>query len=178
MIETPRLRLRPFRASDVAAFVDYRSDPEIARFQSWHDDFDLEDGRRFIEAMLLETPFSRGRWYQLVIERKDTGEHAGDCAVQIDGDEPRLAQIGYTLARRHQGHGLATEAARALVSHLFLARGVHRVSAITDLRNAASIRVLERLGMRREALHVEASFYKGVWCDELVFAVLAREWPV
>ena len=175
MIDTERLLLRPFRDEDLEPFVAYRADPEVARFQSWSS-FDA-DGRRFLELIRATPPFTPGRWTQLVVERRDTGEHIGDCAVQMGGEEPQVAQLGYTFAREHQGHGFATEAARALVTHLFTARGIRRVYALTDARNGGSVRVLERLGMRREGHMVEASFHKGEWCDELLYAVLAHEWP-
>ena len=78
---------------------------------------------------------------------------------------------------RHGGKGFATEAAYALVDWAFTAADIHRVIGRTEARNAGSVRVLEKLGMRREAYLVENEWVKGEWQSELVYAVLDREWP-
>lgn len=107
---------------------------------------------------------------------RSTGELVGDCAARPLADEPRQAEIGFTIAPEHQGHGYATEAARRLLGYLFAARGKHRVTAGCDARNAASARVLERLGMRREGHLRESTWAKSEWTDDLLYALLDREW--
>jgi RimJ/RimL family protein N-acetyltransferase len=77
---------------------------------------------------------------------------------------------------RYQGRGYATEAARPFLAFAFGPRGLHRVVGRTEARNAASARVLEKLGMRLEAHHVENEWVKGEWQSELVYAILASEW--
>jgi aminoglycoside 6'-N-acetyltransferase len=96
-------------------------------------------------------------------------------------DDERQASIGFTLAREHQGHGYATEAVRALLGELF--RGglfteipLHRVTAECGADNLASQRVLERVGMRREAQLVENIFFKGAWASTYNYAILRNEW--
>ncbi len=84
-------------------------------------------------------------------------------------------EVGFTLARAHQGRGYAAEAVSALLEHAFSVMGLHRVVAVTDARNDAAAALLTRVGMRREAHFVENVFFKGAWCSERVFAVLARE---
>jgi RimJ/RimL family protein N-acetyltransferase len=69
-----------------------------------------------------------------------------------------------------------TEAARRLLDYLFETFGLHRVSAICDVENTASARVLERLGMRREGHFVESVWFKGRWGSEYGYALLRREW--
>lgn len=88
----------------------------------------------------------------------------------------RLARIGFTLATEAQGRGFATEAVTALLDYLFHTRGKHRVAADCDPRNLASVALLERVGMRREAHHRRSAWWKGGWTDEFVYAVLADEW--
>jgi RimJ/RimL family protein N-acetyltransferase len=175
MIATERLVLRRFRASDLPTFVGYRADPDVARWQGWSD-FTEADGRKFLDAMVDVEPFVPGHWIQLACEERATGAHVGDVACMIDAAELTQATIGYTLAREHQGKGLATEAVRGLVGHLFGTLGLHRVIASTDPRNVPSVRVLERVGFRREAHHVQSMWFKGDWVDDAVFAMLRREW--
>ena len=80
--------------------------------------------------------------------------------------------------RKYQGQGLATEAVRALVTTCFDQLGFHRISARTGRDNKRSWRLMERLGMRREAHFRESHVVKGEWRDEFVYAVLADEWRV
>jgi RimJ/RimL family protein N-acetyltransferase len=78
------------------------------------------------------------------------GQLAGGCAVMPQAGDSRQCEIGFTIAPGYQGHGYATEAVRLLPGCLFTARGRHRVTACCDPRNAVSVALLERLGMRRE----------------------------
>jgi ribosomal-protein-alanine N-acetyltransferase len=80
------------------------------------------------------------------------------------------------VERARWGHGYAPEAARALLDFGFAALGVHRVWADCDPANAAPIRVLEKLGMRREGHLVENAWIKGAWADSLLYAILDHEW--
>jgi RimJ/RimL family protein N-acetyltransferase len=173
----PRLRLRRFAPADLDTFVGYRSDPEIARYQSWDAPYPREAGQEFIRAMMSEHPDVPGEWFQFAVELRDTGQLIGDCGAQPLADDPRIVEIGFTLAAGHHGHGYATEAATALLDYLFTARGKHRVTANCDARNTASARVLERLGMRREGHLRQSSWAKGEWTDDLLYAILATEWP-
>lgn len=174
-IDAARIALRRFSDADLAAFVAYRADPEVARYQSWSD-YDEEQGRALIEAMRELQPGEPGRWFQFAVELKETGELVGDCAFKVDAQDPRQAEIGFTMAPAHQGRGLAREAVRALLDHAFPAFGLHRVVAITDALNAPAAALLERLGFRREGHFIENTWFKGAWGSEFSYAVLAREW--
>ena len=90
--------------------------------------------------------------------------------------ESRQGDLGFMLHPDHQGHGYATEAASAMLEFAFGSYDLHRVSASVEPRNAASVRVLERLGMRKEAHLLENDWVKGDWSSEAIYAILAREW--
>jgi RimJ/RimL family protein N-acetyltransferase len=175
-LESARLVLRRFQPADLAAFVTYRSYPEVARYQSWDAPYPAAEGERMITELLGQHPDTPGQWFQYAVALRSTHELIGDCAARTDGDDPRLAEIGFTLAPAHQGYGYATEAARTLLGYLFGARAKHRVTACCDARNAASAAVLERLGMRREGHLRESTWAKGEWTDDLLYAILDREW--
>jgi RimJ/RimL family protein N-acetyltransferase len=176
ILESKRLILRPFQDADIAPFAAYRSDPEIARYQSWEPPVTVEQAAQFVSGMKNAQPGIQGEWYQWAVERKAAAGLIGDCAFQILPDDPRQAEIGFTFARAHQGHGLATEAVSRLLDYLFDDLNLHRVVAITDAENLASARLLERLGMRREGTFVENVWFKGAWVSELLYALLRREW--
>jgi RimJ/RimL family protein N-acetyltransferase len=100
----------------------------------------------------------------------------GDCVLFWHSEEHAQGEIGYVLNPAHHGRGLATEAATALLRLGFEGLGMHRITGRLDARNTASARVLERIGMRREAHLVENEFVKGEWTDELIYAMLRAEW--
>jgi RimJ/RimL family protein N-acetyltransferase len=192
-LETPRLVIRQFRDSDLEPFVAYRNDPEVYRYQGWKTPYRREDGMEFIAMAARAVPGTPGEWLQLAIERRPLapGERAegnptqggegmiiGDIAFHVPRSNPRQAYLGYTLARSAWGQGYASEAARKLLDYLFRVLNLHRVIADCDVDNAASIRLLERLGFRREAHYIESFWFKSEsrWGSEYLYAMLQREW--
>ena len=176
VLETGRLILRPFQDSDLEPFAAYRSDPEVARLQSWETPYTTDQAAAFIAAMQRGHPGTRGEWYQLAIERKHHPGLIGDCAFHVLADDVQQAEIGFTLSRPVRGHGYATEAVTRLLQYLFGELHLHRVTATCDADNHASARLLERVAMRREAHFVENIWFKGAWGSEYVYAALGKEW--
>lgn len=172
---TRRLLARSFTSSDVPAFVEYRADPDVARYQSWSD-FTPERGRDFVESLRGVTPGVPGEWFQFALEMRSSGALVGDIAFKVDADEPREAEVGFTLAPAHHGRGYATEALLALLGYAFDSFSLHRIVAVTDALNAPAAALLERVGMRREGHFIENVFFKGTWGSEFLFAILEREW--
>ena len=164
-IESERLTLRRFAPGDLAAFQAYRSDLELARYQGWEPMTDEEAAAFLVEQRETELgPF--GQWLQVAIVARAADEVVGDIGVCML--EPGAAEIGYTLSRGAQGRGFATEAVRALVEALFAA-GLERVVATSDARNAKSLVLLERVGMRY--VRTETAVFRGESCLEHVYAV-------
>ena len=175
-IVTERLVLRLLRAEDVPAFAAYRSDPGVARYQSWDPSYSPADGQRLVAAQEGVDFGDPGPWVQVAAVDRASGELCGDCAVRVETDQPQTAEVGVTLAPPRQGGGLAREALGAVVTRLFEQHGMHRVYAQADDRNVAVHRLLERLGFRCEARLVESDWFKDEWTTVRVFAVLRREW--
>jgi RimJ/RimL family protein N-acetyltransferase len=176
-LTSERLVLRRFRPEDLDAFVAYRSDPGVARYQSWEAPYPRSQARQFLQELEAIHPDTPGEWFQFAVALRATDRLIGDCAAHVPADDPRQAEIGFTLAPEHQGHGYATEAVRRLLRYLLIERGKHRVSATCDDRNTRSAAVLERVGMRREGHLVESTWSKGEWTNDLLYAVLRHEWP-
>lgn len=175
ILETNRLRLRRFRDDDCALFMAYRNDPEVARYQSWEGITESE-ARAFIQEMKEIQPWAPGEWVQIAIELKETGALVGDCALKIEEDDERQAEIGYTLSRAYQGRGIASEAVSCVLEYAFVALGLHRVIAMSDCENTSSVALLERLGLRREGHFHQNVWFKGKWGDEYLYAMLREEW--
>jgi RimJ/RimL family protein N-acetyltransferase len=174
-LSSDRLLLRPLRESDLSALCRYRSDPLVARYQSWTT-FTEEQGHQLITDQARRQPGVPGTWFQMAIEHKDSGHMIGDCGLHTLRDSPRQAEVGFTLAREHQGKGYATEAVACLFDYVFGKLRLHRAIAVTDARNGPAARVLERLGMRREGHFIENIWFKGAWGDEYLYALLHHEW--
>ena len=175
-IVTERLVLRPLQLDDAAAFAGYRSDPDVARYQSWDTTYSPADAERLVTAQHGVAFGSPGAWVQLAAADRVSGALCGDCAVRVATEQPLTAEVGVTFASASQGSGLATEALGAVVTRLFEHHGVHRVYARADDRNLAVQRLLARLGFRCEARLVEADWFKGEWTTLRIYATLRREW--
>jgi RimJ/RimL family protein N-acetyltransferase len=175
-LRTPRLRLRRFRESDVDTFARYRSDPAVGRYQGWDAPYPVEQARRFVAAMATAQADVPGEWLQIAVALARNDSLVGDCAFAPETHEPRTVEIGFTIAAQQQGRGYAREAVSLLLRYLFNQLGKHRATASCDPRNAPSIKVLEAVGMRREGHMVESTWSKGEWTDDLLFAILRREW--
>jgi RimJ/RimL family protein N-acetyltransferase len=154
-IHTIRLVLRPFTRGDVDAVFAYRQREDVARY--------LFDGEMSRESCAEAV--------QLRIRQLDLIEEGDRVVLAVERREG-----GYILNPKFHGQGYASEAVSALIALGFQRFAMHRICARCDPRNAPSYRLMERLGMRREAHFRGNALVKGAWADELVYAVLADEW--
>ncbi|MFD9209719.1 GNAT family N-acetyltransferase [Streptomyces sioyaensis] len=175
-IRTERLDLRPVTLDDVAAIHAYRRRPEVSRYL-YSDPFDEAASRDFVASRSTRTTLREsGDGLQLAVVVRDSGTLVGDVTFVWKSSAHRQGGIGYVFHPDHAGHGYATEASRALLKLGFEELQLHRIQAELDGRNTASARLLERLGMRREGHLRENEFLDGEWADEVIYAMLAREW--
>ena len=167
-IETARLRLRRFVPGDVAALHAIHSRADVTRWLFW-DPRSEDEVRASIEGHIAR-PLEQGAVLAIDLDGTLIG------TVNVAVGESRQGDLGFMLHPDHQGHGYATEAASAMLEFAFGSYDLHRVSASVEPRNAPSVRVLERLGMRKEAHLLENDWVKGEWSSEAIYAILAREW--
>ena len=175
VLHTPRLRLDDLTLKDAPDLFAYRSDAEVGRYQGWRPK-DLEEVEVFIERNAASEFDGDECWYQLAVRRKGSGELVGDLGIHFIGDDGHQAEIGFTISPANQRQGLGTEAVRALLDHLLVDLGKHRVHASVDPRNLPSMALLERVGMRKEAHFRQSLRMDGDWVDDVVYAVLGAEW--
>jgi RimJ/RimL family protein N-acetyltransferase len=175
-LATERLLLRPFEPGDLDALVEIQGDPEVVRYL-YFDARDRAELRGVLTEKQTRTAIEKdGDALNLAAVLRDGGTLVGDVTLWLISEQHSLGEVGYILHPRHGGRGYATEATRALLALGFEQLGMHRIRGRLEARNTASARVLERVGMRREAHFVENEFVKGEWNDEVVYALLEREW--
>jgi RimJ/RimL family protein N-acetyltransferase len=173
---TERLVLRPFAEGDLDSLCDLQSRPEVARYLYWSPRTRSESERSLQEKIACRGIEAEGNILNLAVVRSAGGPVIGDLMVRYASAAHQQAEIGYVFHPDAQGQGLATEAMRLVVDRAFAGLGLHRVYGQIDARNTASARVLERLGMRREAHLVQNEWVKGEWTDEVIYGVLVDEW--
>jgi RimJ/RimL family protein N-acetyltransferase len=173
-LRTARLQLRSVRAEDIDRILEYRNLPEVTR---WLLSTEVDPGA-------FRAAWRRGA--------QDPDDHS--MAVTLDGvvigtvsldvvdgmGQPGMpprteAHLGYTFDPAYGGHGYATEAVAAMVAHAFDRLGIRRITAGCFADNLASVRVLEKLGMRREQHGVGDSWHAELgWLDGYTYALLAE----
>ena len=174
--------LRELAARDVDALYGIFSDEEVTRYTA----FRRMESRADAEALLDEIHRFRdaGTLFQWGVERAGHGEDGtgdahpviGTCTLaEIDAEHSR-AELGFMLARAEWGQGLATDAVRTVLAHAFEDLGLHRVEADIDPRNHGSIRVVTRLGFRREGLLRERWRAGEEWQSSEMYGLLENEW--
>jgi RimJ/RimL family protein N-acetyltransferase len=157
VIETERLLLRAWRASDREPFAAINADPEVMRYVGGgytYSAAESDDLLARIEAHWAEHGY--GLW--CAAARAEPDDCLGMIGLSIPAFLPAVlpaVEVGWRLARRAWGRGLATEGARAALAHAFGPLGLAEVLSIIEADNARSIRVAEKLGMRRgrDVLH-------------------------
>ncbi len=174
--ELPTLRgspgiLRWLTAADVDALHEIFSDPEVARYLAIPRQPSRADTERFLDG--IHEGYRTSSLYQWGIEHAD--RVVGTCTLGGLDWENRRAEIGFALARAAWGQGLMPDALTVLIDHAFGDLQLHRIEADVDPRNTASLRLLERLGFRREGYLRERYFKDGEIQDSVFFGLLRQD---
>ena len=176
LFSTNHLVMRRFNRSDINFFLKYRNDPDIMKYQSWENKLTTEEGIDFIQKHRAKEIGTLNEWMQIAIENKNTSHLIGDCAFRQFS--PYQGEFGITIAKKFQGNNYGFEAIQGLFDFVFNKLNLHRMTSLVDVNNIASIKLQERLGMRKEAHFVKSFYYKNrdKWEDEFQFAILKDEW--
>lgn len=175
-VATARLRLRPLTATDTDDLVAYRSREDVSRYLPSEPMDVAAVAQRLSERWANHAITREGDALTLGVELATTGRIIGDVMLRLQSETHRCGEIGWVLNPDHAGSGFATEAAHAVLHLAFDDLGLHRVVARVDARNDRSLRLGDRLAMRREAHLIENEWFKGDWSDEVDFALLQSEW--
>lgn len=167
-----RVTLRWLTADDVDALHEIFSDPEVARYLAIPRQQSREETARFLAG--IHEGFRTGSLYQWGIEH--AGRLLGTCTLSGIDWENRRAEIGFALGRAAWGQGLMPDALASLLEHAFGELRLHRIEADVDPRNGASLRLLEKLGFRREG-HLRERYLKdGEIQDSILLGLLRQDY--
>jgi RimJ/RimL family protein N-acetyltransferase len=174
-LTTEHLLIRPLTPDDVDRHHRLFSDPDVVRYL-YFGPFDRPAAQEHLARRSTVDLPVEGEWVNFGVEVKGEGVLIGELAMGFISATHEHYEVGYVFDPEYFGHGYATEGTAMIVELAFSGLGAHRVSGRLDARNDPSARVLEKLGMRREAHFIENEYVKGEWTDELVYGILAPEW--
>jgi RimJ/RimL family protein N-acetyltransferase len=172
-IGTARLNLREFVMTDFEAVHAYSSDPRVTRYL-FFGPRDQDGTTEYLEGLLAsqrERPRSR---FELAVEEIASARVIGACDLSFI--ERNVVDLGYMLGAENWGKGYATEIALALIDAAFFDLRAERVISTVDINNSASIRVLEKIGMRWEAVYRKHRRAKNRWWDCHLFTLPREVW--
>jgi RimJ/RimL family protein N-acetyltransferase len=180
-IMTPRLLLRPFGPDDLDALHAIQSRADVARYLYWEPRSREEVAGVIDNRTRMTSLTNEGDVVVLAVVLRDSaiapaGTLVGDVNLEWLSAEHGSGEFGFVFHPDHHGHGYAREAASEMLRLGFEGLGLHRIIGRADGRNTASARLMEKLGLRKEAHFVRNEIVKGEWCDEVVYAMLAEEW--
>lgn len=173
-----RVSLRDWRADEADAMHRWRGDPTLLRFLGWGSRTPEESAAHLRECLADQQSTNRERYF-FAVELRESAAVIGSVGVhwrsrKYGGGELGL---GYFLEPAFWGRGLAAEACGTLVEFCFEQLAAHKISASCDAGNHASERVMQKLGMTREAEIRESHMRFGEWRNRLWYGILRSEWP-
>lgn len=175
-LQTASLIIRPYEESDFEEFAALVADADVTRYLLWGPRDRAAAREVFEKRKLRWTPGGPTPHFQLALTELGSGAFVGEMALINLDNEHRGGEIGYILKAQFHRRGLAVEAGRVMLGLGFETIGLHRIQGTCDERNTGSARVMEKLGMRREAHHLSSHHYKGEWAGGYVYAMLEDEW--
>ena len=177
---TESLLLRDLKLEDFNAVHAYASNLENVRYMTWGP-YDEAATRSFLDKCLERQNTAPRTSYDFAITLKETGRLIGSCGIHLN-DEMRQAVMGWILHKDFWKQGYMPQALAAMLRYGFEVLRLHRMYAYCNTENYGTYRVMEKCGMRREAVFIKSKHGRpGIdkeWFDEYLYAILADEWHI
>ncbi|HEL2254152.1 TPA: GNAT family N-acetyltransferase [Streptococcus suis] len=171
ILETERLILRPFQASDVEpVFQNWTSDEKVTTYLTWPTHQTLQDTEDYVQFCLQS--YSQEKTYRWVIELKENQQPIGDISVVSLDERVQAAELGWVLGSKWWGQGYMPEALEAVTHFLLEEVGCLRITAVHDSENRPSGRVMEKVGMTYEGTLRQAARNNRGFVDIAVYSLL------
>ncbi len=175
VLDTPRLILRELVPADAKAILRVRGDVRVTRMNSGHPMKTLDEAKELIEKARQAFEDHRRIDWGITLRDDPQSTVIGRCGFNYWLRQDRRASIGYDLGYTYWSKGIMTEAVRAMAAFGFEQMQLNRLEADADAENIGSIRVLEKVGFRREGLQQEQYFEWDRFHDLALFALLRKD---
>ena len=173
-LETERLRMRRLLPTDALDMYEYASEKDLTRYLLWDPHPSVQYTREYLEY--LEGRYAVGDFYDWALILKESGKMIGTCGFTSLDLQNNCAEIGYVIHHKYHGKGYAPEAAEKVIAFGFDKLALSRISAVCMKENAASLRVMQKLGMSFEGTLRSAIYAKGARQDVSVCAITAEDY--
>ncbi len=176
-LRTPRLELRPLEPGDADALWPYVSDPDLPRLMTWEAHRDRSETREFVTTTIAARAAGTGYVWTL----RHEGELCGLVGLHevvrvVRAWRQDRAELGYWCGSAHRNKGLVTEAAREALRFGFRELGLHKITVGCATENAASRRVIAKLGFRLVGEQRDHFFRHGRWWNHVSYEMVVDEW--
>ena len=171
VLEGKNVNLGIMEKEDLPLFAEWfnNSNPEF--LGEYFSPF--QRSRTELEKMFENSPFEDKVFF---IEKKDRTKIGYIMQFNMIAPYTKLQEIGYFLVSNERGKGYCTEATQLLVDYLFLSKDVTRIQATTHTKNAASQKVLGKVGFKKEGTLRKSNPIRGELADMFIFSILREEW--
>jgi ribosomal-protein-alanine N-acetyltransferase len=169
---SPRLRFTEATWGDLTQIHILQSTPEVDEFNTLGIPKSIEATRKNMRAVIEDKNKEKRSFFCWIIRQETDSAFVGICGLTLSAERFRLGEIYYNLLPAYWGKGYGTESAKALIRFCFTRLKLHRVEAGVATANERSIRLLEKVGMTREALHRKILPIRGEWKDNYEYAIL------
>ena len=174
-LETNRLILREMTVSDVKFYFRHFNNKKVVEGSCFPGPKTLEAAKEELELYCIR-PFKENKGIRWGIIIRGSDGLVGTCGYYDWNKTSHRAEIGYDLEPAQWGKGIMAEALRAVLRYGFEEMGSNRIQAIIDSENVRSIKLVERLGFKREGVLRQNSYFRGRFRDEVCFSLLKKEW--
>lgn len=178
-LQTERLSIRDFNENDSESLFQLYKLPETSRYESWSIVGDEAEATEILQYWIKEQNVDPRKSYTLAVELKDSATFIGliglDRGFSVETDSSRIGSVGFRYFPEQWVRGYATEALCAILSWGFESLGLQRIHSGCVVENAASARVLEKAGMRREGTTRQSFPIDNVWYDYHIYGILRAD---
>jgi len=175
-LKTPRLHLQELTEADIPAVHISNRHPLVARFNTIGIPDSIQETSRLLAPIFADQSKIIRTRFGWAIRREEDQVFLGEAGMILGPDRFRIAEIYYSLHPDYWRNGYATEAVNALLHYGFTDLLLHRIEAGVAVENAASIRLLERVGMTREGRKRKVLPIDGEWVDNYHYAILEEDY--
>ncbi len=172
-LETARFILRHIEPGDVETLHAYWSDNIVTEYMNTTFKT-LKESQEMID-LLNSLPESKEGMRWAIVDKK-SGDVLGSCGYHNVKAEHRRAEVGYELGHKYWDKGIMQEVMKVVIKHCFDDIGLNRIEAFVTAGNKRSLHTLEKLGFKIEGELREYEFAKGDFQDQIVLALLRKEW--